>query len=36
MILDIALEVTWEVISFTAPWAIAALILFFAEMVMET
>jgi hypothetical protein len=30
------LEVAWEVISFTAPWAVAALIALFAEMVMET
>jgi hypothetical protein len=30
------LEVAWEIISFTAPWGIAALIALFAEMVMET
>jgi len=31
MILDIA----FEIISFTAPWVVAALLLFLAEMVME-
>ena len=29
------LEVTWEILSFTAPWVLAALIALFAEMVME-
>lgn len=29
------LDITWEILSFTAPWAIAALIALFAEMVME-